>query len=44
LCEIDPRTPGSIEELLVHADRSMYDEKLGGDPAEPVELRDRRSA
>jgi diguanylate cyclase (GGDEF)-like protein/PAS domain S-box-containing protein len=44
LCEIDPRTPGSIEELLVHADRSMYDDKLGGDPAEPVELRDRRSA
>jgi diguanylate cyclase (GGDEF)-like protein/PAS domain S-box-containing protein len=42
--EIDPRTPGSIEELLTHADRSMYDEKLGGSAAEPFELGGRRSA
>jgi diguanylate cyclase (GGDEF)-like protein/PAS domain S-box-containing protein len=44
ICEIDPRMPGSIEELLVQADRSMYDEKLGGQAAEPLELRDRQSA
>ena len=44
ICEIDPRTPGSIEELLVRADRSMYDESLGGPAAEPLELRDRRTA
>jgi diguanylate cyclase (GGDEF)-like protein/PAS domain S-box-containing protein len=45
ICEIDPRTPGSIEELLAHADRSMYDTKLGGPAAEPLELRpDRQSA
>ena len=44
VCEIDPRTPGSIEELLAHADRSMYDEKLGGTAAEPFELGGRRSA
>jgi diguanylate cyclase (GGDEF)-like protein/PAS domain S-box-containing protein len=42
--EIDPRTPGSIEELLTHADRSMYDEKLGGSAAEPFEFGGRRSA
>jgi diguanylate cyclase (GGDEF)-like protein/PAS domain S-box-containing protein len=44
ICEIDPRTPGSIEDLLVQADRSMYDEKLGGRATEPLELRGRRSA
>jgi diguanylate cyclase (GGDEF)-like protein/PAS domain S-box-containing protein len=26
-CEVDARTPGSIEELLRHADRSMYEAK-----------------
>jgi len=26
--EFDPRTPGSIEDLLAQADRSMYAEKL----------------
>jgi len=44
VCEIDPRTPGSIEELLAQADRSMYDHKLGGEAAEPFELGGRRSA
>lgn len=44
VCEIDSRTPGSIEELLAHADRSMYDHKLGGGAAEPFELGGRRSA
>ncbi len=44
VCEIDPRTPGSIEDLLEQADRSMYHEKLGGHATEPLDLRDRRSA
>jgi diguanylate cyclase (GGDEF)-like protein/PAS domain S-box-containing protein len=44
ICEIDPRTPGSIEDLLDQADRAMYHEKLGGRAAKPLELRDRRSA
>lgn len=39
MCDIDPRTPGSIDDLLAHADRSMYEEKLGGQSAEPLELR-----
>jgi diguanylate cyclase (GGDEF)-like protein/PAS domain S-box-containing protein len=42
-CEIDPRMPGSVEDLLAQADRSMYDGKLGL-RAEPLELRRRRSA
>jgi diguanylate cyclase (GGDEF)-like protein/PAS domain S-box-containing protein len=44
ICEIDPRTPGSVEDLLEHADRSMYDEKLGGRATEPLELHNRQSA
>jgi diguanylate cyclase (GGDEF)-like protein/PAS domain S-box-containing protein len=44
ICEIDPRTPGAIEDLLEQADRSMYHEKLGGRAADPLELGDRRSA
>ncbi len=44
ICEIDPRTPGSIEDLLQQADRSMYDEKLGARATEPLELRSRKSA
>ena len=44
ISEIDPRTPGSVEDLLERADRSMYDEKLGGRTTEPLELRGRRSA
>ena len=26
---VDPRTPGSLEEMLAKADKSMYGEKLG---------------
>ncbi len=43
-CRIDPRTPGSVEELLAQADRSMYGEKFGGRAVEPLELRTQRSA
>ncbi len=43
-CRIDPRTPGSVEELLAHADRSMYDEKVGGRAVDPLELRTQRRA
>jgi diguanylate cyclase (GGDEF)-like protein/PAS domain S-box-containing protein len=43
-CRIDARTPGSIEELLAQADRSMYDEKIGARAVEPLELRAQRSA
>lgn len=30
ICTIDSRTPGSVEQLLAQADRSMYVAKLGG--------------
>jgi diguanylate cyclase (GGDEF)-like protein/PAS domain S-box-containing protein len=30
--EVDARTPGSVEQLLAQADRSMYDVKLGASP------------
>jgi diguanylate cyclase (GGDEF)-like protein/PAS domain S-box-containing protein len=44
ISEIDPRTPGSIDQLLGDADRSMYSEKLGGRDVAPLELRAGRSA
>jgi diguanylate cyclase (GGDEF)-like protein/PAS domain S-box-containing protein len=44
VCQVDARTPGSVEDLLAHADRSMYVEKLGGRTAEPLDLGRRRSA
>jgi diguanylate cyclase (GGDEF)-like protein/PAS domain S-box-containing protein len=31
---VDPRTPGSLEEMLAKADRSMYSEKLGNSKAD----------
>ena len=43
--DIDPRTPGSLQEMLAKADKSMYDQKLGhadldgrmeGRPASPL--------
>lgn len=42
-CEIDPRTPGSIEQLLAQADRSMYGQKLGAARVETLPLRSARS-
>lgn len=44
VCEIDPRTPGSVEQLLAQADRSMYDAKLGAGTVEPLQLERRRTA
>ncbi|HZO62661.1 MAG TPA: GGDEF domain-containing protein [Gaiellaceae bacterium] len=39
-CAIDPRTPGSVEDLLAQADRAMYQRKHGGPSgSEPVRLR-----
>jgi diguanylate cyclase (GGDEF)-like protein/PAS domain S-box-containing protein len=44
VCQIDPRTPGSVEDLLAEADRSMYDEKLGTRKVERIELRSETGA
>jgi hypothetical protein len=32
--EVDPRMPGSLEDFLARADKSMYVEKLGHTHAE----------
>jgi diguanylate cyclase (GGDEF)-like protein/PAS domain S-box-containing protein len=43
-CEVDARTPGSIEELLRHADRAMYETKTrkGAGDAAASQAADRR--
>src|SRR5919197_4822294 len=39
VCEVDPRMPGSVKDLLAHADRSMYGKKVGGRAAQLLPLR-----
>ncbi len=43
-CRIDPRTPGSVDELLARADRSMYDQKHSDRASRVLELRAGQSA